>query len=124
MSNVTKDERPVCPRCGCKAAKIKLDARVVSELNPDGTLGKILWAGKRSGDAILICNGNHEWPSAVEADTPENQGKPGRRYIVSSNPSFDLHTHPRMEADLHVPEDHCIIDRKVFGLLTIGLATR
>ena len=42
---------------------------------------------------------------------------PGRRYRVTDNPRFDLHTHPRMEDELHVPPDHCIIDRNVFELL-------
>ena len=54
---------PVCPRCGCVArVAVVQRARVRCEIDPDGTVGRVL---SMSREASVIdayeCGGGHVW---------------------------------------------------------------
>lgn len=60
-----KDERPICPKCGCPARDVKMTAEVICELNMDGTAGKVKRAGTPVGDMTYVCGGGHKWKKEV-----------------------------------------------------------
>jgi hypothetical protein len=55
------DLRPRCPHCGEPARTITMVAKVICELDHDGSVGRVLRAGKRKPDteAQYECGGHH-----------------------------------------------------------------
>lgn len=54
-------QKPICPKCGCPARLVKMIAKVLCELNTDGTFGKVVQACKAMGEPQYICGGGHKW---------------------------------------------------------------
>ena len=61
MNIVPQDSLPICPKCGCPAKECIMTAKVRCSLNPDGTPGRVVAAGKRLGGPTYVCGGGHEW---------------------------------------------------------------
>jgi hypothetical protein len=49
-----------------------MTARVVCHLNVDGTPGKVLHAGKRTGKATYQCGGGHRFEVVVEEEQQDD----------------------------------------------------
>jgi hypothetical protein len=59
-----KDERPLCPRCGCPARNVIITTRVRCQLELDNSAGKVLSVRDRKRipeDARFECGFRHEW---------------------------------------------------------------
>lgn len=70
-----KDERPLCPKCGCPARHVRGRALVMITLNLDNSLGKVERVSSRMELPVreYACGIDHRWTVEGAVSRLENE---------------------------------------------------